>query len=67
MPIQAQDPTLLLVQDLVKVQTFVSDGEQADVAFLSSQGQFTDRLEQLFQLNFNIKSMILSKSSIDEP
>lgn len=37
-PIQAKDPTLLLVQNLVEVQTFIGDGEQADVAFFGAQG-----------------------------
>ena len=46
MPIQTQDPTLLLVQNLVKVQTLVGDGEQADEAFFGAQGQFSRCLKK---------------------
>ena len=47
MPIQTQDPTLLLVQNLVKIQTLVGDGEQADEAFFGAQGQFSRCLKKI--------------------
>ena len=44
-PVQTEDPALLLVQNSVEVETLFGDVEQADETLLGPDGQLADRLK----------------------